>query len=519
MQKIIAKFDVNNIDFVTSVFDHFDEGVIITDSDGNIVYYNKTQAQIDGLDAKYAIGRKVTDIYQLSRDTSLIMLCIRSGEPMRNRTFFYKTSAGKVANTICGVFPIYSGDRVAGAICFVRDYKILKKTTPVVSVPDLKPKKKNGTRYTFGDILGQNAELVRSVHTAREAASSVSPIMIIGQTGTGKELFAQSIHNHSLRSNHNYVAVNCAAIPDHLLEGILFGTTKGAFTGAVDRAGLLEIANNSTLFLDELLAMPLNLQAKLLRVLQEKKVHRIGSVKDIDLNIKIVSSVNRSPREAINDGELRVDLFYRLGVVMIKIPPLAERKNDIPLLVNHFIKRLNRTLGTGVRAVSDEVMDLFENYAWPGNIRELEHLIEGAMNIVGYNDTIDLKHFSAAFESMLGVEAVRDAPFISETCSPPAAAAPDQTAAFGAIGANGENREPEGKSMATDTETAQRKNLAEEHRALEYAAIKEVLAATNGNISQSSKKLGISRQLLHYKMKKHGLVRETFIKGKNTAAT
>lgn len=282
-----GSFDLNNIDFI-SVMDRLDEGVIIADNQGIIRYYNETQCQIDELDFDNVVGKKVTDIYELCGNTSMIMLCLKLVRPIRNKTFFYKTKLGKVANTICSTFPIIQDSQLCGAICFVKDYKILRNTTPVISIPEIKPIKENGTRYTFADIIGRNNELIRSVNTSRTAADSSSPVMLIGETGTGKELFAQSIHNYSARSHKPFFAVNCAAIPDTLLEGFLFGTTKGAFTGAINKPGLLEQANGSTLFLDELLAMPVSLQAKLLRVLQEKKVCRLGSTNEINLTINSI---------------------------------------------------------------------------------------------------------------------------------------------------------------------------------------------------------------------------------------
>ena len=484
--KSTQQLDVGNIDFL-AVLDHLDEGVIITDTEGVIHYYNTTQAEIDDLKPEEAIGKKVTDIYALSGDTSLIMHCIKIGSPVRNRTFFYKTKSGKVANTIHSIFPIHKQGSIVGTICFVRDYKILKRTTPVISVPDLKPKKKNGTRYTFADLIGINHDLVRSIKTSREAANSVSPIMLIGETGTGKELFAQSIHNQSSRSNKNYIAVNCAAIPENLLEGVLFGSSRGAFTGALDKPGLLERANGSTLFLDELLAMPVNLQAKLLRVIQEKKVRRVGSLSEIELDLKVISALNRPPREAIEANELRTDLFYRLGVVMVRIPSLKDRIDDMPELVNHFLLRLNSSLGTNVKDISDEVMELFTSYNWPGNVRELEHLLEGAMNIVGYDEVIEVKHFSAAFESMDGLDFAQNISLFNQTTSPKNT--PD-TFPLPSISL--------GKSLV--------QNQTEQER----SAIFDVLMATGGNVSASADQLGISRQLLHYKMKKHGLKRTHF---------
>jgi arginine utilization regulatory protein len=481
--------DIGNIDFV-SVLDSFDDGVIISDCHGKILYYNHAQAVIDDLDRTKVIGRKVTDIYQLSGETSLIMHCIRTRSAVRHRTFFYKTVNGKIAHTIHSVFPLLDGEQIVGAICFVRDYKLLKEHAPQTLSPEEKPQKLNGTRYAFADIVGANQELIRSISTARGAAESKSPVLLIGETGTGKELFAQSIHNHSSRKDKKYVAINCAAIPDNLLEGLLFGTVKGAFTGAIDRPGLFERANGSTLFLDELLTMPMPLQAKLLRVLQEKKVSRLGSEKEIEFDIKIISSVSKPPRDAIRDGELRTDLFYRLGVVMVKIPSLRQRADDIPLLVDHFLGRLNNNFGTQVQGVSDEVMDLFSGYSWPGNIRELEHLLEGAMNIVGMGEKIELRHFSAAFDTLnvLG-ESSLPSPSAIPVSFPheqPRAAAPETS--------------PTGFSS----------NLQDEHKVLEKTALQRALHETAGNVSRAATLLGISRQLLNYKMKKHGLDRKLF---------
>ena len=495
-QRFLAKpIDIGNIDFV-SVLNNFDDGVIITDCYGKILYYNQAQALIDDLDPQAVIGQNVVDIYQLSGDTSLIMLCIRTRSPVRHRTFFYKTVNGRIAHTIHSVFPLLDNDQLVGAICFVRDYKLLKTSPGHPSPPVGQPSKTNGTRYTFADIVGHNPELLRSVNTAREAAESKSPILLIGETGTGKELFAQAIHNASSRSGKPYVAINCAAIPENLLEGLLFGTVKGAFTGAIDRPGLFERANGSTFFLDELLAMPLTLQAKLLRVLQEKKVARLGSDREVDLDIKIVSSVGKPPRDAIKDGELRVDLFYRLGVVMVKIPPLQQRIDDLALLVRHFLGRLNSVFGTQVQGVSEEVMEIFQGYNWPGNVRELEHLLEGAMNIVGLGDCIDLKHFSASFETF-NVAADEDSSSAvaeSKACS----------AAPGPSGQRGEHLSP----VPPDDLP---KSLQEEQNQAEKTALQRALREQAGNVSRAAMVLGISRQLLTYKMKKHRLSRFDFL--------
>ena len=206
--------------------------------------------------------------------------------------------------------------------------------------------------------------------------------MICGETGTGKELFAQGIHNASGHSKGKFVAINCAAIPDNLIESYLFGTVKGAYTGALDKAGLIEEADGGSLFLDELNSLPVNVQGKLLRVLEEQQACRIGDTKTYRVNCRFISATNQNPRDLVREKNLRSDLFYRLSVVVLDIPPLRERKSDLPLLIKHFITRSNAQYHTSVKKTAPQVLSIFESYSWPGNVRELEHVIEYMMNFV-----------------------------------------------------------------------------------------------------------------------------------------
>ena len=481
--------NIESIDFL-SVLTRLDDGVIITDINGTILFYNIAQSLIDGLVPNDVIGLKVTDIYELNNRSSMIMQVIYRHAAIKNRAFFYKTRSGKTANTITSVYPLFNEKIVNGVICFVKDYELLYRSTPMTAITEPRPDLGNGTQYTFADLIGSDPYFQRVVGTARKAAASSSPIMIQGETGTGKELFAQSIHNHSQRRKQKFVGINCGAIPHDLLEGILFGTTRGAFTGALDKPGLFEIAHESTLFLDEILAMPVDLQAKLLRVLQEKLVRKVGSVKEIPVDVKIVSSVSQDPRAAIRENRLRTDLFYRLGVVMVKLPPLRERQDNMNELISHFIQKYNNCLGTNVNYISEEILELFTTYHWPGNVRELEHMIEGAMNMAGKEEIIGTEHFTQNLNCL--------EPFDFNNL----------TAAFPLLKNLGPTRVEEPPN-ALDPNLQH--NFTKTQADWEKTAIKSALTATGGNVTKAAKNLGISRQLLHYKIKKNKFFRTDFI--------
>ncbi|MEA4900209.1 sigma-54 interaction domain-containing protein [Desulfitobacterium sp.] len=250
-------------------------------------------------------------------------------------------------------------------------------------------KKMQQTRYTFDDIIGESQAINKTKSEAKFVAEGISSILIYGKTGTGKELFAQSIHNASNRRNKPFVALNCGAIPASLIESNLFGYEEGAFTGAKKGGspGVFEQANGGTIFLDEISEMELNLQTKLLRVLQEREIVRIGGYKPLKVDVRVIASTNKDLNELIAEGKFRQDLYYRLNVVQIKIPELRERQEDIPLLVRYYINKYNRSFGKFIESIGPEAEKVLEDYTWPGNIRELQNCIEHAMNMVGRDDT------------------------------------------------------------------------------------------------------------------------------------
>jgi DNA-binding NtrC family response regulator len=238
-------------------------------------------------------------------------------------------------------------------------------------------------------IVG-NSQGIRDVFDiVAKAAASDSTVMIFGESGTGKELIARALHQNSKRENKPFIAVNCGAIPHELLESELFGYEKGAFTGASHtRIGRLELANGGTVFLDEIGDMPAALQVKLLRVLAEQEIDRLGGSKPVKVNVRFITATHRNLEDAIKDGKFREDLYYRLNIIPVVIPPLRERKSDIPLLVQHFLKKCNESQGQQPKVISDETTQLLTNYSWPGNIRELGNFVERMVVLsVGVNIT------------------------------------------------------------------------------------------------------------------------------------
>ncbi|MBR9988042.1 MAG: sigma 54-interacting transcriptional regulator [Desulfosarcina sp.] len=487
--------DFDNLDFLP-VFDAFDEGIIITDTDGRILFYNEAQAGIDDLRPGNVLGKRVGDIYRLDWHDSMIFRCLEANTPILGRLFFYRTCKGKLANTIHSVFPLHFNGTLAGAICFVKNYNLLEKVMSGYSTlsPNTPPELANGTRYQFSDIMGVEKSILHALTMARLAAESSSPVMLFGETGSGKEMFAQSIHNYSPRRDNPFVGINCAAIPDTLLEGLLFGTVKGAFTGAVDKMGLFEQADGGTLFLDEINSMPTALQSKLLRVLQEKKIRRVGASGEVPVALKIISSVNIAAHKAIREQQLRMDLFYRLAVVYIAIPPLREQPEGIEMLTRHFIYKNNLALGKKVCAVSEPVMQFFRTYHWPGNVRELEHLIEGAMNTIGPDTTLRISHLPPH----LLLHQIRDE-------GPPLQVMPvDRPATSPAEKTGGPDLD------AAPPPAAGVRDLRERRREQEMEMIDGALRAAGGNVSAAARMLNVSRQLIHYKMRKYGIRRQAY---------
>ncbi len=449
------------------------EGIIITDADGTIIYYNRALERMEGLSRDEVIGRHLMDVYRVTPETSEHLTVVKTGKPFKELAKIHYTAEGREISLVSSTYPVYMGNKVIGAFSVCRDVTKLKDllNEKVLLQKQMHGEEgrsgfKNGTRYTFADLVYASREMEKLVRQARKAAKTDCAVLVYGETGTGKEIIVQSIHNASSRRDEPFVGINCAAIPETLLESLLFGTVKGAFTGAVDSVGLIEQAGNGTLFLDEINSMSPSLQAKLLRVLQERTFRRVGGKKEIPVGCRIFSSTNMDPWECIINGTLREDIYYRFAVFTIYIPPLRERPEDIEALINHFIGKYGKIYGQpGVR-MDPQLKEAFLHYRWPGNVRELEHVIESCMSMLDPDENL------ISFEHLPPHVSTR---FAKKTVSRPF---------------------KRGTSSGT---------LHQILKDYEKQVIEETLARNGGNISRAARELGILRQNLQYRMRRLGI--------------
>ncbi|MTI94190.1 MAG: PAS domain S-box protein [Firmicutes bacterium] len=451
---------------MTAILNAIDEGIHVVNEHGRTVFYNPTLAKMEGMDYSQVINTDVLTMFpSLTPETSTILRVLRTREPIYDQVQTYHNHKGQRITSVNSTIPLWHRSRFIGVLEVAKDVTRMEDLArKVIDLQQQLYTKKQGARkqpqgFTFEDIIGESPALQQQLELARRAARTVSPVLVYGETGTGKELVAQSIHNASARQGP-FIAQNCAALPGSLLEGILFGTVKGSFTGAVDRPGLLEQASGGTLLLDEINSMGIDLQAKILRVLQEHRVRRVGGMKEVPVDVRVIATTNVQPQAAIAQGTLRQDLYYRLAVVNITLPPLVRRREDIDLLTRHFVDKYNREFGLSVEGVSPAVAELFRTYAWPGNVRELEHIIEGAMNVLGDEQVIDVPHLP---QHLLGQRSRDDGSDLEEFTLP----------------------------EALDV--------------VERRLIRRAMDRYNGNITRAARMLGVTRQALQYKLKRHGL--------------
>lgn len=328
------------------------------------------------------IGKCILEIHPyLTKETSSIMKVLKDGKPIYNQIEYLTTKHGQDITNMYNTLPIIKEGKVVGAIDLARCINENERQNIVLNASN----NEKGSLYQINDIITKSKSMNKIKSKIMKIANTDSSVMIYGETGTGKELIAQSIHSYGDRSNEKFVSQNCAAIPSNLLESILFGTVRGSYTGAENRIGIFEVASGGTLFLDEINLMDINMQSKLLKAIEDKQITRIGDTEPIDIDIRIITALNEPPLKCVENKRLREDLYYRLNVVPIVIPPLRERPEDIFYLTEHFISMYNLKMNKSVMGIDRDVREVFLNYNWPGNIREIKNVIEGSFNIIGSN--------------------------------------------------------------------------------------------------------------------------------------
>lgn len=440
-----------------TIFEDAFECIVMVDSNGYVSMMNETYASFLGIKPEEAIGKHVTNVIENTR----LHVVIKTGEPEIGQIQRIKGN-----DSVTMRIPIIKDGKIAGAIGKViykdvKEVEVLYKKLEAAKVElnfyKERLRKMQGGYFALDNIIGNNIKIRELKSTLMRVANSDSTVLITGESGTGKEVCANAIHEMSDRRDNNFVKINCAAIPENILESELFGYEDGAFTGARrgGKIGKFELADRGTIFLDEIGDMSFDMQSKILRVLQEKEVERVGGNSPKKINVRIIAATNQNLLEKMKKGQFREDLFYRLNVIALELPPLRERADDVPLLCDFFLKKYNDKFGIYIEKIEEEAMHYLIRYAWPGNIRELENVIERAYNFVGGN-VIQIKHL------------------------------------------------PE--KIINSNRFCLSGDLNNMLNVFERQTILQVLKSYNGNKSRAAKALGINRASLYQKLKKYGIM-------------
>lgn len=370
--------------FLSTILDSIADGVFAVDKNWHITSFNKAAQRITGVSRENAIGQRCSDVFQASicQTACALKKTMDTGQQIIDLPIDVLSSRGqRVPVSISTAVLRDERGQIVGGVETFRDLSAIEEL-----------KKEITKRYTFMDIISKNHRIQEIFAILPDIAESDSTVLIQGPSGSGKELFARAIHDLSFRKERPYVVVSCGALPDTLLESELFGYVKGAFTDAKgDKPGRFALAQGGTIFLDEVGDISLAMQVKLLRVLQEREYEPLGATAPVKADVRVIAATNKNLRELVERGDFRQDLYYRLNVVKIDLPPLARRREDIPLLVENFIYGFNLKKGKHIAGLSPDVLDLLMRYDFPGNIRELENIIEHAF-VLCRGKQIELEH-------------------------------------------------------------------------------------------------------------------------------
>ena len=471
---LLLKREDNRPYLLARALDQVTDGVQIYDKNACAVYFNRASRGISHIPSGVNVeGRHLLDLYNLDETISTTMTALQTQAPVIDRVDSFRAndfSTAPIASANTS-YPIFREGELLGAVVFEqtaeiveRNMKKMEATGKALSAFSQRPPKISFSGYTFDNVIGSCPKLREAVELARRVAPQDSPILLVGETGTGKEIFAQSIHRSSRRRSGKFLAINCAAVPETLIESLLFGTKKGSFTGSEDKAGYLEEAAGGTLFLDELNSMSLAMQSKILRVLQEKTFRRVGGSQDLRLDVRVISSCNEDPFKAVAENTFRRDLFYRLSTVMLELPPLREHLEDLEELIRYHLEATAYQFVHAVTRLDPEVLAVLRAYHWPGNVRELFHVLDYAQNVTD-SQVMEVRHLP---------------PYLLKHRSEPAAPLP---------------------AIDFSRETLQ--GLMDDY---EKQVIAQALDHCGYNISRTAQTLGILRQSLQYRIRKYGLI-------------
>lgn len=357
-----------------NIMESIAEGILVRNQDGDIIHINEAAARILGLNKVEVLGKNVADIWRF--ENSRFKQILLQGKEVADLEV--EVHLGKQTRSSCRISsrPLISQNKVTeGLVVIISEISRARRLVPKMVGAQAK--------VTFDDLIGENNRFLNTINLGKATAKSKSNVLLLGESGTGKDIFAQAIHNDGTRRMGPFVAINCGAIPRELIASELFGYTDGAFTGAKrgGNPGKFELADGGTIFLDEIGEMPLDLQTSLLRVLEQKTVTRIGGQEIIPVDVRLIAATNKDLLAEVRKGKFRKDLYYRLNVINIELVPLRERKDDILLLAEHFVEKLCNQLNKPLIRLSSEVQDVFLNYSWPGNVRELQNVLERAVNL------------------------------------------------------------------------------------------------------------------------------------------
>ncbi|OTQ81142.1 sigma-54 interaction domain-containing protein [Gilliamella apis] len=453
-------------------FDLIHQPMAIIDKEGKYIYYNQESAELDGYTMEQAIGKPMLKVYPNLKKEDSTMLQALQGKEYQDTYQTYFNHVGKLVDYQHTTVPLYNHNKeIIGAVEIGRNISNVRQLQDQVF--RLNRKLYQNKEQPLPEIVFASNKMQEVIDQTNILGSNDVPVLIVGETGTGKELFARLIHQTSQRRDKAFISLNCSALPTTLIESTLFGTVKGAFTGAENRQGYLELANGGTLFLDELNAMPLEMQSKLLRFLQEKTYWSLGGNKEKYADVRIVAAMNESPAELLKSGKMRSDLFYRLNVGLIKLPALRERQEDIPVLARYFIDKHKTDVNMVITGISEHALQQLMSAPWPGNVRMLENAIVRSM--VLQNEPGELQKIILD-EELFDIHS----PYPQDQL--------------------------ENKIEKTSiNKLTGNHNLIEQVEHYEKQLIIDALNQANGKIITAAKLLNVSRTTLQYKVKKYNI--------------